>query len=188
MAIQIKAECDKFGSVVDCNAVCLYGGAPLSEQQRELKKLQPVIVVGTPGRLVDLLEKKAFSLSQCSIVVLDEADRMLDMGFEPQIKVIFENLPKIRQTLFFTATWPKSVRKLAATFLREGQTKEIFVGTGEDAELEANKAVSQLFIHATDDEKDKKLFELLTSFAVGSKVVVFANTKRRVEYLYKQFW
>lgn len=121
---------------------------------------------------------------------------MLDMGFEPQISQIFAKLPPAaavgaqssRQTLCFTATWPKAVRKLAASYLRADATITLFIGGGADAELEANRAVSQLFVHATDDEKDRKLFDFLCALPDGSRVVVFANTKRRVESLSKRFW
>jgi len=147
-------------------------------------------VVGTPGRLVDIMERGSISLGNAAYVVLDEADRMLDMGFEPQIKKVFESVPAKRQTLLFSATWPKSVRKLAAAFLRDGSTTQLFVGAGADAELEANTAVTQTFVWATDDEKDKKLYDFLCTLAEkpNARVVVFANTKRRVDYLCKFFY
>jgi superfamily II DNA/RNA helicase len=111
------------------------------------------------------------------------------MGFEPQLKQIMAALPSERQTLFFTATWPKAVRRVAGTFLRTGHTTEVFIGEGgADGELEANKAVTQTFIEAQDDEKDKKLYELLCSLDDKASVVVFANTKRRVDYIADIFW
>ena len=175
-------------------AECLYGGTNVREQIRTLKSRQPALVVATPGRLNDLLGQNAIFLGQAAVVVLDEADRMLDMGFEPEIKKIFAFLPQPRQTLFFTATWPKSVRQLAFTFLRK-DCKTVFVGMNPDAELEANKSVSQLFIKATDDEKDAKLYKLfceITAEKDGKKpdvrAIIFANTKRRVDHLTKLFW
>jgi superfamily II DNA/RNA helicase len=116
---------------------------------------------------------------------------MLDMGFEPQITQIFGKLPPVgeRQTLLFTATWPKAIWKLAGKFLKEDVIK-IFAQGGEDAELAANRAVSQVFIEAQDDAKDAKLWKVLTEDLDMSKsrIVVFANTKRRVDYLCKALW
>jgi superfamily II DNA/RNA helicase len=146
------------------------------------------MVIATPGRLVDMLGRQALSLHACGAVVLDEADRMLDMGFEEPIATIFAGLPKRIQTLLFTATWPKAVRKMAAKFLRATHTRKVFMGAGEDAELEANRAVSQLFIKATDDEKDAKLYKLLCDLPEKNRVICFANTKRRVDYLARTFW
>ena len=172
---------------------CVYGGTNVRDQIRTLKSMAPALVVATPGRLNDLLGQNAIFLGQSAVVVLDEADRMLDMGFEPEIKKIFAFLPQPRQCLFFTATWPKSVRQLASTFLRK-DAKTVFVGMSPDAELEANKAVSQLFIKATDDEKDQKLYKLfceITAEAEGKppvRAIIFANTKRRVDHLCKLFW
>jgi len=149
LAMQIHGECAKFGNQVGIASTCIYGGVPVSAQVSEMKSNKPDVVVATPGRLVDLLERQALSLHRAAYAVLDEADRMLDMGFEPEIKKIFAATPATpdRQTLLFSATWPKSIRKLAKTYLRKGEVTEIFVGegAGPDAELEANKAITQTF-------------------------------------------
>lgn len=190
LAIQIHAECDKFGTKHGFQSACVYGGASSNDQRAALRVRKPCIVIGTPGRLVDLMSQSGvLSLSALKVIVLDEADRMLDMGFEPQIKTIFGDCPVERQTLLFSATWPKAVRKLAAGYLRDKSlVREIFVGEGEvDGELAANKAISQRFIQARDHEKDEKLYNLICEFPDESRVVVFANTKRRVENLSKTF-
>ena len=221
LAIQINLEAVKFGKTLGLNSVCLYGGAPAYEQKTQLKahlndsKALGLIVIATPGRLCDLMQQKSLSLQNCFMITLDEADRMLDMGFEPQLKEVFLEVPNVptetqavgagRQTTLFTATWPKAVRKLASTFLAEGTSGEdgqadtknkhaavrVFLGGGDGAdagELSANKSVTQKFIKAQDDEKDKHMYELLVNLPEGSRVVAFANTKRRVEMLSKTFW
>lgn len=98
------------------------------------------VVVATPGRLNDILEMKRVSLRQVSYLVLDEADRMLDMGFEPQIRKIVKEVPHRRQTLMFTATWPKEVRKIAADLL----VHPVQVNIGSTDELVANSAITQV--------------------------------------------
>ena len=104
LASQIHAECVKFGASVKCTSVCLYGGAPIEAQQKALAKDNPNVVIATPGRLCDLLNRGSLTLGHVGFVVLDEADRMLDMGFEKQIEQVFGALPSARQTLCFTAT------------------------------------------------------------------------------------
>lgn len=194
LAIQIHGECVKFGTPIGISSTCVYGGTNANAQIQELRKNAPQIVIATPGRLCDLLDRKpcVLSLKICHFVVLDEADRMLDMGFEPQLKQITAALPQksSRQTLFFTATWPKAVRKVAAKFMRgEKETAEIFIGEGtRDGELVANKSVKQTFIEAQDDVKDKKLYDLLCGLDETHSVVIFANTKRRVDFIAKLFW
>lgn len=120
---------------------CLYGGAPKGPQLRELERGAD-IVVATPGRLNDILEMRKISLHQISLLVLDEADRMLDMGFEPQIRKIVDEIPRNRQTLMYTATWPKEVTKIAGDLLRN----PVQINIGSIDELVANKSITQVFI------------------------------------------
>ena len=118
---------------------CLYGGAPKALQLKELDRGAD-IVVATPGRLNDILEMKKIDFGQVSLLVLDEADRMLDMGFEPQIRKIVNEIPPRRQTLMYTATWPKEVRKIASDLL----VYPVQVNIGSVDELAANKAITQV--------------------------------------------
>lgn len=119
----------------------MYGGAPKGPQLRDLDR-GTHIVVATPGRLNDILQMGRVNLGQISYMVLDEADRMLDMGFEPQIRKIVKEIPARRQTLMYTATWPKEVRKIAADLL----VKPVQVNIGNVDELVANKSITQVYI------------------------------------------
>lgn len=119
---------------------CLYGGASKGAQLKELDRGAD-IVVATPGRLNDILEMKRIDFRQVSLLVLDEADRMLDMGFEPQIRKIVNEIPPRRQTLMYTATWPKEVRKIASDLL----VNPVQVNIGSVDELAANKSITQVF-------------------------------------------
>ena len=109
-------------------------------QLRELERGVDILVA-TPGRLSDLLERARVSLSQVRYLALDEADRMLDMGFEPQIRKIVKETPVGRQTLMFTATWPKEVRKISSELLRG----PVQVNIGNTDQLEANKSITQVY-------------------------------------------
>lgn len=122
--------------VVLLSCRCVYGGAPKGPQLRDIRD-GCAIVIATPGRLNDFLEAGMIRLEQVSYLVLDEADRMLDMGFEPQIQRICQRLPPQRQTLFFSATWPKEVKAIAAQFVRNHPV-HVFVG-GVEERLVANK-------------------------------------------------
>ena len=122
LATQIFDEARKFAYRSRVRPAVVYGGANVSDQMRELDK-GCHLLVATPGRLVDFLERGKISLEFCKYLCLDEADRMLDMGFEPQIRRIVEqdNMPgpDVRQTLMFSATFPKEIQMLARDFLKD---------------------------------------------------------------------
>merc|ERR1719199_886263 len=118
LAVQIKEEADKFGGSSGIKNVCVYGGAPKGDQARALRE-GVEIVIATPGRLIDFLESGTTNLRRVTYLVLDEADRMLDMGFEPQIRKIVSQIRPDRQTLLWSATWPKAVERLARDLCRE---------------------------------------------------------------------
>ncbi|KAJ0249854.1 DEAD-box ATP-dependent RNA helicase 14 [Hirschfeldia incana] len=178
LATQIQDEAVKFGRSSRISCTCLYGGAPKGPQLRDLERGAD-IVVATPGRLNDILEMRRISLRQVSYLVLDEADRMLDMGFEPQIRKIVKEIPTKRQTLMYTATWPKGVRKIAADLL----VNPAQVNIGNVDELVANKSITQHIEVVAPMEKQRRLEQILRSQEPGSKVIIFCSTKRMCDQL-----
>jgi ATP-dependent RNA helicase DDX5/DBP2 len=118
LAVQIKEECDKFGASSEIKNTVVYGGVPKSQQVRHLRS-GVEIVIATPGRLIDHLEQGNTNLKRVTYLVLDEADRMLDMGFEPQLRKICSQIRPDRQVLMWSATWPKEVQNLARDYLHE---------------------------------------------------------------------
>ena len=184
LATQIQTECERFAPA-KIASMAVFGGTPKMPQGKELKKKSPQVLVATPGRLQDFLGSGEVDLSQVQLLVLDEADRMLDMGFEPEIAKILAQAPSERQTLLFTATWPKAVKRIAEKYLKSDY---VHVNVGETEELSANKAVSQEFFRLGDDEKDDKLWQILSGLNDDAKVICFANTKRRIDSFQKTFW
>jgi ATP-dependent RNA helicase DDX5/DBP2 len=179
LAIQIEAECQKYCGATSCT---VYGGVPKPPQVKELKK-KPFVVIATPGRLVDHINDHSVDLTSVRAVVCDEADRMIDMGFEPQIAAIFAEVKEPRQVVCFTATWPKSVQKMASRYLSADAYQ---LRVGEKKELSANKRITQEFHQLTDNLKDNHLWLLLDKVDDNARVIVFANTKRRCEALFKK--
>ncbi|KAK4787616.1 hypothetical protein SAY86_011449 [Trapa natans] len=178
LATQIQEEAIKFGRSSRISCTCLYGGAPKGPQLKELDRGAD-IVVATPGRLNDILESKQIDLQQVALLVLDEADRMLDMGFEPQIRKIVNEIPRRRQTLMYTATWPKEVRKIASDLL----VNPVQVNIGNADELVANKSITQFVEVVPQMEKQRRLEQILRSQERGSKVIIFCSTKRLCDQL-----
>lgn len=178
LATQILDEAVKFGRSARISCTCLYGGAPKGPQLRDLDRGVDV-VVATPGRLNDILEMRRVSLKQVSYLVLDEADRMLDMGFEPQIRKIVKEIPHRRQTLMYTATWPKEVRRIADDLL----VHPVQVTIGSVDELVANSAITQHVEVITPSEKLRRLEQILRSQDSGSKVLIFCTTKKMCDQL-----
>ncbi|CAI0438245.1 unnamed protein product [Linum tenue] len=178
LATQIQEEVNKFGRSSRVSCTCLYGGAPKGPQLNELDRGAD-IVVATPGRLNDILEMKKIDFRQVSLLVLDEADRMLDMGFEPQVRKIVSEMPPRRQTLMYTATWPKEVRKIAGDLL----VNPVQVNIGNVDELAANKSITQIVEIVPHMEKDRRLDQILRAQERGSKVIIFCSTKRLCDQL-----
>ncbi|KAJ3681321.1 hypothetical protein LUZ60_015810 [Juncus effusus] len=178
LATQIQDEAMKFGRSSRISCTCLYGGAPKGPQLKELERGAD-IVVATPGRLNDIIDMGRVSLRQVSFLVLDEADRMLDMGFEPQIRRVVSDLPPRRQTLMYTATWPKDVRKIAGDLLRN----PVQVNIGNVDELAANKSITQYVEMVPQMEKQRRLEQILRNQERGSKVIIFCATKRMCDQL-----
>ena len=160
LACQILDETQKFGRPIGIRSVCCYGGAPKYPQIAALDR-GVECVIATPGRINDLIEMKKANLSGVRFVVLDEADRMLDMGFEPQIRSIMNNVPESskRQTLLFSATWPKEIQRLAFDFL----SNPVQINVGEINVLNANKDITQNIIMCNETDKIDKLKEILTN-------------------------
>ncbi|CAH9086877.1 unnamed protein product [Cuscuta epithymum] len=178
LATQIQAEVAKFGKSSRITCTCLYGGAPKGPQLRDLDRGVDV-VVATPGRLNDILEMRRVNLRQVSYLVLDEADRMLDMGFEPQIKKIVKEVPTSRQTLMYTATWPKVVRRIAADLL----VKPVQINIGKVDELAANKSITQFVEVLAPMDKHRRLEQILRSQEPGARIIIFCATKKMCDQL-----
>jgi ATP-dependent RNA helicase DBP3 len=139
LALQIYDNLVDLTAKTDINCVAIYGGVSKEDQKKKLRNAN--VVVATPGRLLDLLNDGAVDLSGIDYLVLDEADRMLEKGFEEDIKAIIGNTTaSTRQTLMFTATWPKEVRELATKFMKTA----VKVSIGDRDELAANKSITQI--------------------------------------------
>ncbi|KAJ6629120.1 P-loop containing nucleoside triphosphate hydrolase protein [Mycena sp. CBHHK59/15] len=157
LAVQIHRECKPFLKVMNLRAVCAYGGSPIKDQIAELKKGAEIIVC-TPGRMIDLLTAnsgRVTNLKRVTYVVLDEADRMFDMGFEPQVMKIINNIRPDRQTVLFSATFPKQMDSLARKILHK--PLEITVGGRSVVAAE----IEQIVEVRAEDTKFNRLLEIL---------------------------
>ncbi|XP_066287602.1 probable ATP-dependent RNA helicase DDX17 isoform X1 [Branchiostoma lanceolatum] len=179
LAQQVQEVAVQFGQSSRIKNTCVYGGAPKGPQLRDLER-GVEICIATPGRLIDFLEAGKTNLRRCTYLVLDEADRMLDMGFEPQIRKIIEQIRPDRQTLMWSATWPKEVRQLAEEFLHE--YVQVNIGA---LSLCANHNILQIIDVVHEHEKDQKLIRLLEEIMgeKENKTIIFVETKRRVDDL-----
>ena len=170
-----KSVCASTGQ----QAVIVTGGARYKHQITALQKGCDVLVA-TPGRLIDLLDKKHTSLENIQVLVLDEADRMLDMGFWPSVRRIMEQLPKAHQTLLFSATLPASITSTIDALLRDPERIEI-ARTGQTA-----ATIEQHLCSVTQGQKPQLLKALIDSFdPAPERVLVFCRTKSRVDSIYK---
>jgi ATP-dependent RNA helicase RhlE len=168
LALQVDESLHKIGRPLGLKTAVLIGGESMNRQLRALKQI-PHVIIGTPGRLNDHLEQHTLNLSNVSILVLDEADRMLDMGFEPQIKKILAKIPKQRQTMLFSATMPDKIVKIATTYMSLPIRVEV-ARAGTTA-----KDISQE-VFFVNREKKLAMLEKVLAEHKGS-VLVFTRTK-----------
>jgi len=174
LAEQIHQMSADLGQKTQVRSVTVYGGVSKSRQVAELRR-GAEIVVACPGRLLDLLNERSIDLSHVEVLVLDEADRMCDMGFLPDIRRILKVLPAQRQTLFFAATMPEEIRELADKILKNPTTVQIGV-------IAPAKTVSHALYPVPDSLKKKLLLATLEQTATG-RVLIFTRTKYRARNL-----
>ncbi|TRZ01175.1 hypothetical protein DNTS_011049 [Danionella cerebrum] len=203
LAQQIEEETIKFGKPLGIRTVAVIGGISREDQGFRLR-MGCEIVIATPGRLIDVLENRYLVLSRCTYVVLDEADRMIDMGFEPDVQKILEYIPvtnqkpdtddaedpekmmqnfesgknKYRQTVMFTATMPPAVERLARSYLRRPAV--VYIGSAG----KPHERVEQKVILMSEGEKRKKLLEVLAS-GFEPPIIIFVNQKKGCDVLAK---
>uniref|UniRef100_A0A8C5LZW8 RNA helicase n=1 Tax=Leptobrachium leishanense TaxID=445787 RepID=A0A8C5LZW8_9ANUR len=180
LAVQIYEEARKFAYRSKVRPCVVYGGADIGQQIRDLER-GCHLLVATPGRLVDMMERGKIGLDFCKYLVLDEADRMLDMGFEPQIRRIVEQdtmPPKgVRQTMMFSATFPKEIQILARDFLEE----YIFLAVGRVGSTSEN--ITQKVVWVEEMDKRSFLLDLLNATGKDSLTLVFVETKKGADAL-----
>ena len=178
LAVQIKMECDKFGSSSRIKNTCIYGGVPKGPQMQQLASGVEICIC-TPGRMIDMLSSNKTNCKRVTYLVLDEADRMLDMGFEPQLRKIVSQIRPDRQTLMWSATWPKEIVHLANDFLKS--FIQVTVGS---LDLTANKNITQVVKMVEDFDKYNMLqSDLKTIDTANDRVIIFCETKRGVDAL-----
>ncbi|NXG41207.1 DDX3X helicase, partial [Psilopogon haemacephalus] len=180
LAVQINEEARKFAYRSRVRPCVVYGGADIGQQIRDLER-GCHLLVATPGRLVDMMERGKIGLDFCKYLVLDEADRMLDMGFEPQIRRIVEQdtmPPKgVRHTMMFSATFPKEIQMLARDFLDE----YIFLAVGRVGSTSEN--ITQKVVWVEEVDKRSFLLDLLSATGKDSLTLVFVETKKGADAL-----
>src|SRR3954449_2658488 len=175
LAMQVAENFEKYGKYHPLSMALLMGGVQMGDQVKALEKGVDVLIA-TPGRLMDLFGRGKIMLNDCNLLVIDEADRMLDMGFIPDIEDICSKLPKSRQTLLFSATMPPPIKKLADKFLSDPKTIEVA------RPATANINIEQRIIEVRGDKKRDALRDILRHEEFKN-AIVFANRKTTVREL-----
>ena len=175
LAMQVAENFEKYGKYHPLSMALLMGGVQMGDQIAALEKGVDVLIA-TPGRLLDLFQRGKIMLTDCKLLVIDEADRMLDMGFIPDIEEICSKLPKSRQTLLFSATMPPPIQKLAERFLNDPKRVEVA------RPATANINIEQRLVETRPDKKKDMLKDLLRSDEVRN-AIVFCNRKTTVREL-----
>ncbi|XP_017679432.1 PREDICTED: probable ATP-dependent RNA helicase DDX43 [Lepidothrix coronata] len=180
LALQVEAECSKY-AYKGIKSICIYGGGDRKGQINVVTKGVD-IVIATPGRLNDLQMNNFINLKSITYLVLDEADRMLDMGFEPQIMKILIDVRPDRQTVMTSATWPDGVRRLAKSYLKNPMI--VYVGT---LDLAAVNTVEQRVVVIAEEEKRAFMYGFIESMKPKDKVIIFVGKKLTADDLASDF-
>jgi superfamily II DNA/RNA helicase len=175
LAAQVAENFEKYGKYHKLSMALLIGGVQMGDQVKALEKGVDVLIA-TPGRLMDLFQRGKILLTGCELLVIDEADRMLDMGFIPDIEEICTKLPKSRQTLLFSATMPPPIKKLADKFLNNPKSVEV------SRPATANTSIVQRLVETDSRKKRETLRELLRSEDINT-AIIFCNRKTTVRDL-----
>lgn len=178
LARQVQREFKE--SAPNLSSTCVYGGIPIMHQVRDLG-LGMDIVVGTPGRIIDLVERGALDLSEVKFAVLDEADQMLAIGFQEAVECILSYLPSKKQCMLFSATMPSWVNELSRKYLRNPLVIDL-VG---DSEQKLADGISLYSVASTNHNKQSLLPTLISTYAQGGKSIIFTQTKKGAEALSK---
>jgi len=173
LAAQVLENFETYGKDHKLKAALLVGGESMADQEKHLKRGVDVLIA-TPGRLLDLFERGQILLADVRILVIDEADRMLDMGFIPDVDRIVSMLPKMRQTLLFSATMPAEIKKLATAYLIN--PKEIIVAPT----VRTAATVTQHIVRVEDNKKRDSLRQILKAHENPGPVIIFCNRKRDI--------
>jgi superfamily II DNA/RNA helicase len=180
LAAQVKEQFDKYGAGQKLNVALLIGGVSFGDQDTKLTRGVDVLIA-TPGRLLDHTERGGLLLTGVELLVIDEADRMLDMGFIPDIERICKMIPFTRQTLFFTATMPPEIRRITETFLHNPEKIEV----SRPATTAVGVSQFQISVGREPHEKRDVLRQLLRDAKDLQNAIIFCNRKREVALLYK---
>jgi superfamily II DNA/RNA helicase len=180
LAAQVKESFDKYGAGQKLNVALIIGGVSFGDQDTKLTRGVDVLIA-TPGRLLDHTERGGLLLTGVELLVIDEADRMLDMGFIPDIERICKMIPFTRQTLFFTATMPPEIRRITETFLHNPEKIEV----SKPATTAEGVAQFQVSVGREPHEKRETLRRLLRDATDLKNAIIFCNRKREVALLYK---
>ena len=180
LAQQVATQAQEYSQhLKEIKTVCVFGGAPYESQQRKLSKPYDILIA-TPGRLIDFLRQKKISFPHLEMVVLDEADRMLDMGFLEQVEAILEATPEKKQVLLFSATFEGSVKKLSEKYMNKPMDIVIH------AQHDAHTNITQALHYVKDLGVKKRLLDHLLQEEEMNKTIVFTSTKKQADILVKE--
>lgn len=180
LALQIEKEVFKY-QFRDIKAICLYGGG---DRRTQINKVEAgvEVIIATPGRLNDLVSAGVIDITSITYLVLDEADRMLDMGFEPQIRKLLLDIRPDRQTIMTSATWPPGVRRLAQSYMHN--PVQVYVGT---LDLAATHTVTQQIEVIDEEDKYMRVMNWVKNMAPNDKAIIFCGRKTRADDLSSEF-